>query len=284
MSRKKTEEMILKMLMRLSLAVIIGVLLLIVWSVLSKGVPALKWSMISQEPKGGFYFGREGGILNAIAGSVYLAIGSTFLSLALGLPVALYMNVYLRKKRKTAESIRFFLDVLWGIPSIVYGAFGFAVMLWLGMRTSLLAGIFTVALFILPVMIRAMDEVFRTISTGLYEASYALGSTRSETAFRVILRQGMPGIVTAVLLAFGRSIGDAASVLLTTGYTDHVPTSLYQPAATLPLAVFFQLGSPLEEVKQRAYASAVVLTLIILLVSVTARLMTRKYDRTKITF
>jgi phosphate transport system permease protein len=284
MKKKKIEEAVFKFLMRLSAGIIIGVLLLIFYGILSKGLPVLSWSMLSEEPGGGFYFGKEGGILNAIAGSVYLAFGSTILALIIGLPVALFMNVFLKKYWKTVESFRFFLDVLWGIPSVVYGAFGFAVMIWMGMRTSLLAGILVVSFFILPVMIRTMDEVFRTISNGLYEAAYALGSTKRETAFRIILRQGMPGVVTAILLSFGRAIGDAASVMLTTGYTDHVPNSLNQPAATLPLAVFYQLGSPLEEVKQRAYAAAVVLTVIILLVSIFARLLTRKYDRNKISF
>jgi phosphate transport system permease protein len=87
-----------------------------------------------------------------------------------------------------------------------------------------------------------------------------------------------------VLLSFGRAIGDAASVLFTTGYTDHIPTSLGQPTATLPLSIFFQLSSPIEEVKSRAYASAVVLTVIILIVSVLARLYSKKYQKHKINF
>jgi phosphate transport system permease protein len=278
------EEKFFRGLMFISTNLIVIILLLIIFSILYKGLPSLSWEMIFQTPKGGFYFGKEGGILNAIIGSLYLSIGATLLAFIIGLPVALLMNVILVKHKRLINAIRFLLDLLWGIPSIVYGAFGFTIMIYLGIKTSLLAGIITVTLFIIPIMVRAMDEVLKTINIGLLETSLSLGSTHSETAFRVFLRQASPGLVTAVLLSFGRAIGDAASVLFTTGYTDHIPTSLGQPTATLPLAIFFQLSSPIEEVKNRAYASAVVLTVIILIISVLARLYSKKYQKNKINF
>lgn len=281
---KIIEERFFRVLMFISTILIVLVLLLIIFSILYKGLLSLSWEMISQNPKGGFYFGKEGGILNAIIGSLYLSIGATLLALAIGLPVALLMNVILVKRKKLINTIRFFLDLLWGIPSIVYGAFGFSIMIYLGLKTSLLAGIITVTLFIIPIMVRAMDEVLKTVNTGLLEASLSLGSTQSETAYKVFLRQASPGLVTAVLLSFGRAIGDAASVLFTTGYTDYIPTSLNQPTATLPLAIFFQLSSPMEEVKNRAYASAVILTVIILIISVLARMYSKKYQKNKINF
>jgi phosphate transport system permease protein len=135
----------------------------------------------------------------------------------------------------------------------------------------LLAGILVLTLLELPIMVRAMDEVIRTMPIELAEASYALGATRLETALKVIVRQALPGIVTAILLAFGRGIGDAASVLFTAGYTDRLPDSLLRPAASLPLAVFFQLGTAIPEVQQRAYASALILTAIVLMVSLGSR-------------
>jgi len=278
------EEKFFRILMFISTNLIVMMLLLIIISILYKGLPSLSWEMISQTPKGGFYFGKEGGILNAIIGSLYLAVGSTVLAVVIGLPVALLMNVILVKHKKLIDAIRFLLDLLWGIPSIVYGAFGFSIMIYLGIQTSLLAGIITVTLFIIPIMVRAMDEVLKTIHIGLLETSLSLGSTHSETAFRVFLRQASPGLVTAILLSFGRAIGDAASVLFTTGYTDNIPTSLSQPTATLPLSIFFQLSSPIEEVKNRAYASAVVLTVIILIISVLARLYSKRYQKHKINF
>lgn len=281
---RKTEELIMVGLMRFAVIFIAAVLLMIIFSIFYRGFPALSWEMISQSPKGGFYYGKGGGVLNAIIGSMYLAVGATLLAMAIGLPVALYMNVFIRRRQRLVHAIRFFLDLLWGVPSIVYGAFGFSIMIFLGMRTSLLAGIITVALFILPIMIRAIDEVLHGVSKGLYEASLSLGSTRTQTAYKVFIRQALPGIVTAVLLSFGRAIGDAAAVLFTTGYTDHIPTSLNQPAATLPLAIFFQLSSPIKEVQDRAYAAAVILTIIVLIISVTARILSRRFEKHRIKF
>jgi len=284
MNFKKIEEKLFKVLMYLSTIIIAIALLSIIFSILIKGIPSLSWEMISQTPKGGFYFGKEGGILNAIIGSLYLAASSTILAVIIGLPVALYMNIHLSKHKKIVNTIRFFLDLLWGVPSIVYGAFGFSLMIYFGMRTSLLAGIITVTLFIIPIIVRAIDEVLKTVPNGLLEASLSLGATKSETAYKVFLKQCFPGVITAVLLSFGRAIGDAASVLFTTGFTDSIPTSLNQQAATLPLAIFFQLSSPVAEVKNRAYASAVVLTVIILIISVISRLLVRKYQKNKIKF
>jgi phosphate transport system permease protein len=192
------------------------------------------------------------------------------------------MNVNLHKNTKLTNTIRFLLDVMWGIPSIVYGAFGFTFMIYFGMHSSLLAGIFTVTLFIIPIMIRSIDEVLVSVPKGLMEASYSLGSTKSETSYKVFLKQCISGVTTAVLLSFGRAIGDAASVLFTTGYTDHMPTSLSQPTATLPLAIFFQMSSPIAEVKERAYASALILTLIILIISIVSRIISTRYQKHKI--
>lgn len=281
---KNAEESFFRVLMFFSTVIIVVALLLIIISILYKGLPALSWSMVSEVPAGGFYFGREGGILNAIVGSLYLAGGATFLAVIIGLPLALFINVHLVFHKRLVNGIRFLLDLLWGIPSIVYGAFGFAIMSFFGIRVSLLAGIFTVTLFIVPIMVRAMDEALKVVPRGLLESSLSLGSTHAETAYRVFFRQCLPGLSTAVLLSFGRAIGDAASILFTAGFTDYIPTSLYQPTATLPLAIFFQLSSPIPEVQERAYASAVVLVFIILVVSILARILSNRYQKHKINF
>lgn len=281
---QKIEERFFRTLMVVSTFFILAVLAIIIYSIFEKGISSMSWEMISQRPKGGYYYGKGGGILNAILGSLVLAFGSTLLAFIIGLPVALFINVFLIRHRKMTAVIRFLLDLVWGIPSIVYGAFGFTLMILLGLQTSLLAGILTVTLFILPIMIRSMDEILMTVPIGLQEASYSLGSNSSETAFRIMTRQTISGIITAVLLSFGRAIGDAASVLFTAGYTDHLPNGLLEPVATLPLSIFFQLSSPVPEVQDRAYASALVLTLIILLVSLFSRGLGKRYHKTKINF
>lgn len=281
---RKIEESIFKVLMIISTYFILLILALIIFSIFEKGIKSISWEMLSEIPSGGYYYGKGGGILNAILGSLSLAFGATFLAFIIGLPVALYMNVFLVQRKKLVGVIRFILDLVWGIPSIVYGAFGFSMMIFLGIQTSLLAGMLTVTLFILPIMIRSMDEVLRTIPVGLMEASYSLGSNKSEVAFKIFTRQSVSGIITAILLSFGRAIGDAASVLFTAGYTDNLPNSLMEPVATLPLSIFFQLASPVPEVQNRAYASALVLTMIILIVSVFSRRLGKRYHKTKINF
>ena len=267
------------MLMIGSTLIIISLLGMILVTIVIKGLPTMSWAMISQTPKGGFYLGKEGGILNAIVGSFYLAGGATALALLLSLPIVLYLNLYSKKNSWFVAFTRFSFDVLWGVPSIVYGAFGFTLMLFLGLGTSLLGGIIAVSFLVLPIMVRAMDEVIKMMPDELLEASYALGATRLETAVKVVIRQALPGILTAVLIAFGRGIGDAASVIFTAGFTDRIPTSVMQPAATMPLAIFFQLGTPFSEVQERAYASALILTIMILIISLISRFLTKRYTK-----
>jgi phosphate transport system permease protein len=281
---QKIEERFFQVMMFLSTLFILIILAIIIYSIFEKGIRSISWEMLTSEPSGGYYYGKEGGILNAILGSLALAFGATVIAFIIGLPVALYLNVFLIRHKKVTGVVRFLLDLVWGIPSIVYGAFGFTLMIYLGLQTSLLAGTLTVSLFILPIMIRSMDEILRTIPIGLQEASYSLGSNKSETAFKILTRQSVSGIITAILLSFGRAIGDAASVLFTAGYTDHIPNGLLEPVATLPLSIFFQLSSPVPEVQERAYASALVLTVIILLVSLFSRGLGKRYHKTKINF
>jgi phosphate transport system permease protein len=221
-------------------------------------------------------------VLNAIVGSLYIGLGSTLIAILIGAPAALYINVHLVTNKKAQNVVRYLLDALWGIPPIVYGAFGFTLMLFVGMNSSLIAGIITVALLISPIMVRTFDDVLSTIPKGLHEASLALGSTRSEMAFKVMFKQGFSGFITAVLLSFARGIGDAAAVLFTAGYTDLIPVTLDEPAATLPLAVFFQLGSPIPEVRERAYASAAILTILILIISLASRSLSHRYTKSNV--
>jgi len=277
--RRRWEERIVRALMLASMLAVLAGLALIVGIITAKGARALNWAMISQIPKGGYYLGKEGGMLNAITGSLALAFGATALACLLAFPVCLFLQHDYSGRTKLASVVRTSLDLLWGIPSIVYGAFGFTVLLYLGMRASLLGGIIALTLVELPIMARAMEEAVRLVPMELKEASYAIGGTRWETMRKVVLRQALPGILTAVLLAFGRGIGDAASVLFTAGYTDSMPRSLLEPVASLPLAVFFQLGTPFPEVQSRAHASAFILLVIVLLVSVIARLLSARTSR-----
>ena len=272
MKKRKLEENIFKGLMIVSLLLVFAALAGIILVVAVKGLSSLNLSMIIETPKGGYYLGKEGGIANAIVGSLYLMAGATISAFIISLPAALALQKeYL--SRRFADFTRLILDILWGTPSIVYGAFGFVIMVFLGMRASLLGGIVVLTLLIIPIMIRAMDEAIRLVPFELKEMAYALGTTRAETTLAVVLKQSLPGIFTAVILAFGRGIGDAASVLFTAGYTDEIPTSLFDPVASLPLAVFFQIGTPVPEVQARAYAAALILLFIVMLINIIARIL-----------
>lgn len=281
MKLKFIEEKAMRIVMIITTMLLFFFVISILYTIISKGWNALTWEMISELPKGGYYIGGEGGLLNAIMGSLYIVTASTIIGLTISIPVVFYLNVYLSRKSKIASAARLSFDILFGIPSIVYGAFAFTLMIFFGLKTSLLGGIIVVTLLIIPIFIRSMDEVARTMPREIIDASLSLGATKWET-IKVVVRQIAPGIATATLLSIGRAIGDAAAVMFTAGYTDSIPTSLSQPAATLPLAVFFQLSSPIEEVQERAYGAALILTIIVLILSILGRIITNRFSRNRI--
>lgn len=279
--KRLLKEKIAKKAMQLSGIIITGSLFFIIGTILYKGLPYLSWEMISQVPQGGFYIGKEGGILNAILGSLYLAGVSTALATLIGTPISIFLNIYLKSGSFLERSSKLLFDVLFGIPSIVYGAIAFSLMVWMGIRASLLGGIITITLLTIPIVVRTIDELLKTIPVDLKHVTFSLGATRWELA-QVFLKYIRPGIFTAILLAFGRAIGDVAGVLLTTGFSDNLPKYIDEPAATLPLAIFFQLSSPIPEVQGRAYASALVLTFIILIIVICTHLLASKQQKHKV--
>ncbi|MEG2163621.1 MAG: ABC transporter permease subunit [Bacteroidales bacterium] len=281
MKLKFIEDKVFRILMIISMLIVFGFLSSILITILKNGWPAMSWDMITKLPGGGFYIGKEGGVLNAIVGSLYIVGSSTVMGLIISIPIVFFINIYLKKESKLASITRLSFDVLYGIPSIVYGAFAFTIIIFFGLRTSLLGGIIVITLLIIPIFVRSIDEVARQLPKDLLDATYSLGATRFE-AIKVAIRQIMPGVATATLLSIGRAIGDAAGVMFTAGFTDSIPTSLNQPAATLPLSIFFQLSSPTPEVRERAYAAALLLTIIVLILSIIGRMITYRFSKNKI--
>ena len=278
--KRLRKEKIAKLLMQFSGILITGSLFFIIGTILYKGLPHLTLDMITQTPKGGFYIGKDGGILNAILGSLYLAGLSTLLAVLIGIPICIYLNIYVKKGSALAKAAKLIFDVLFGIPSIVYGAIAFSIMIWLGVRASLLGGVITITLLTIPIVVRTLDELLQTIPAELNQITKSLGATRWESA-KVMLSYIKPGLFTAILLAFGRAIGDVAGVLLTTGFSDNIPVYLDEPTATLPLAIFFQLSSPIPEVQGRAYASALILTFIILSIVICTQYLASKQRKNR---
>lgn len=278
MLTRQAREQVARKVMGLALVCLLGLFLLVAGAVVFRGLPHLSWAMLTTPPGADYYRGGSGGIANALTGTLWLGLGASTLSLIISLPAALGLQRPYASRRIQALS-QVVLDILWGTPSIVTGTFAFTLMVYLGLRASLLAGIATLTLVMVPVMVRAMSEALASVPRDLQIQALALGATRSESMLRVTLRQARPALATGFLLAFGRGIGDAASLMFTAGYSDHLPSSVMDPVASLPLSVFYQLATPDPQVQARAYASALVLLLLVLAVAWLSRLLAHRFSR-----
>jgi phosphate transport system permease protein len=277
LNKRKLEETIFKVLMVASLCVVLGSLVLVFGLVTWNGATSLNIEMITQTPTPsppGVPPG--GGILNAIVGSIILSLPATAFASLVALGIALYLQSDFMHPR-IADIVRFMLDVLWGIPSIIYGIFCLMIMIAIGMSSSVLVGMIALTLLEIPIITRSMDEAIKLVPIGLKEGSYSLGSTKFETAWRVVRRQAFPGILAGILLGLGRGIGDAASILFTAGFSNRIPTSLFDSTAALPTMIYNLYSSPLG--LQKAFAAAFILLVIVLIVSVLSRLLTRRFKR-----
>lgn len=274
---KFIEENIFRMLMWLSVGIVLLVVLSIVWTIFVKGFGSISWEMIFQVPGQNWNTSDDGGFLNAILGSLMVVAPATVLAMFISVPVVFYMNLYRRRSNWLSYLARLVYDVLYGIPSIVYGAFAFMVMVMVGMRASVLGGIIVSTLLIIPMFIRSGDEISKSVPDDMIDAAYSLGATKLET-LRVVLKQVLQGMATATLLAVGKAIGDAAAVMFTAGFSDSVADSLSSPTATLPLAIFNWITMP-DPFPGRAYAAALVLTVLVLILSLGGRWITNHFTK-----
>lgn len=278
LNKRNFEEAFFKIIMIISVAIVISSLFIIVGLVVINGAASLSIEMVTQTSSGGYYLGKEGGILNAIIGSLLLALPATGLAFLIGIGIALYLQRDFTHPN-VSGFIRLTLDILWGIPSIVYGIFCLMIMVYLGIGSSLIAGIFALTLLELPIITRYMDESIKMVPYSLKEGAYSLGSTKFETAVKVVRKQAFPGILAGVLLGLGRGIGDAASILFTAGFTDRIPGSLFDSTAALPTMIFHLYSSPIPSVRQKAYAAAFILLMIVLFISIISRLISKKVTK-----
>ena len=279
MNRRNLEEKIFLGLMLASVFIVMGSLIFIVTVVVFNGIPSLSLEILIQNSEGGFYLGAGGGFLNAIVGSLLLALPATGLAFLVGITIALYLQKdFLRPS--IANFVRLCLDILWGVPSVVYGVFCLTIMIVVGMAGgSLLFGILALTLLEIPIITRCIDESIKMVPIGLKESAYSLGSTKFETAVKVVRKQAMPGIIAGVLLGFGRGIGDAASILLTVGDSNYFPSSISDQTAALPTMILNLVSMPDQVVQNKAYAVAFVLLMIVLLISVITRYLTKKSSK-----
>jgi phosphate transport system permease protein len=279
LNKRNLEEKIFLGLMLVSVFIVMGSLLLIVSVIVINGAPSLSIEILTQTSEGGFYLGAGGGFLNAIVGSLLLALPATGLAFLISITIALYLQKDFIKPR-TSNFIRFCLDILWGVPSVVYGVFCLTIMIAIGMTGgSLIFGILALTLLEIPIITRSIDESIKMIPSGLKESAYSLGSTKFEMAVKVVRKQAMPGIIAGVLLGFGRGIGDAASILLTVGDSNYYPSSIFDQTAALPTMILNLVSMPDQSVQNKAYAVAFVLLMIVLLISIITRYLTKKSSK-----
>lgn len=274
---KFIEEKVVKALMWVSVSLVILVVASIICTIFVKGFGSLSWDMVTKVPGRNWNTTDDGGFINAIWGSVIVVAPATLIAMVVSIPVVFYMNLYRRRSNWLSYVARLAYDVLYGIPSIVYGAFAFMIMVMVGMRASVLGGIIVSTLLIIPMFIRNGDEISKSVPDDMIDAAYSLGATKWET-LKVVVRQVLPGMATATLLAVGKAIGDAAAVMFTAGFSDSMATSLSSPTATLPLAIFNWVTMP-DPFPGRAYSAALVLTVIVLILSLGGRWITNHFTK-----
>jgi len=250
----------------------IGFFALIVGHVLVKGMANINWEFLTAYPA---RMGREGGIFPTIIGTLVLTGAALLIAVPLGIAAAVYLSEY-TKGGPGIKIIRSAIESLAGIPSIIYGLFGFAFLVtFLRMGFSVLSGAITLALMILPIIIRTTEEAIRTVPDDYRQASLALGATRWQTTSQVVLPAALPGIITAVMLASGRAVGETAAVWLTAGGALKLPLSLHDPTRPMTLHLYYLAAEGLS--LERSYATAAVLLILVLAVYTLAIFLRQKY-------
>jgi phosphate transport system permease protein len=251
----------------------VAVLLIILGYVVWRGAPAINLAFFTQRPLP--YGDVGGGVFPAIAGTVTMLLLASLIALPLGLGSAIYLSEYGRGP--LASAVRFSLDVLAGMPSIVIGVFVWAL---LGRQVvgqySAIAGAAALAIIMVPIVTRTVEEILRLVPDSLREASLALGVPRWKTILRVVLPTARAGVVTGVMLSLARAGGETAPLLLTALGNQFFSADLLQPMASLPVQIYNYAVSPYDDWHTKAWGSALVLVLVVGTLSLVTRLATRK--------
>ena len=252
----------------------IGVMILILFQILKEGLPVLHLRFFLDSPRS---MGREGGIFSTIIGTLALTVVAIIFATPLGVGTAIFLREYTRESRMS-RLIRFGTDCLAGIPSIIFGLFGFVFfVITLNMGWSILSGGLTLAAMILPTIISTTEEAIKAIPYSLREVSYSLGGTRWQTVTRAVLPNAVPGIFTGIILSVGRSIGETAAVILTAGSSLIIPTSLFSPSRTM--AVHFYILAREGISMEMAYGTGATLILLVLAINIVANWFLNRYIR-----
>lgn len=253
-----------------------GVMILILFQILSDGLPILHLQFFLESPRS---MGREGGIFSTLIGTVALTFVAILFATPLGVGTAIFLREYTRES-KVSRLIRFGTDCLAGVPSIIFGLFGFVFfVIYLKMGWSILSGGLTLAVMILPTIICTSEEAIKTIPYSYREVSYSLGGTKWQTVTRAILPNALPGIFTGIILSVGRSIGETAAVILTAGSSLVMPTSLSSPIRTM--AIHFYILAREGISMEMAYGTGAALILLVLFINIIANGLLNRYIHKK---
>jgi phosphate transport system permease protein len=245
-----------------SALLVVAILGIILYYIIANGVPAISWEFLTEPPKN---LGREGGIYPAIVGTIYLVVGAILLSLPLGVGAAIYFTEYTREGFLT-KAMRAGSDLLNSTPSIVFGLFGFAfLVVYLKLGISMLAGQITLALMVLPTIVRTTEESLKNVPAEVRHGSLALGATKWQTIQKVVLPQAIPGILTGIILSIGRAAGETAPIMFTAVVFSQrfLPTSLTEPVMSLTYHLFI-LSTNVPGAEAKQYGTALILLLLVL--------------------
>jgi phosphate transport system permease protein len=249
-------------------------MILILLQILREGLPVLRLDFFLESPK---EMGREGGIFSTIVGTAGLTLVAIVVGAPLGVGTAIFLREYTRES-KTSRMIRFGTDCLAGVPSIIFGLFGFVFfVIRLNMGWSILSGGLTLAAMILPTIISTAEESIKAIPSSYREVSHSLGGTKWQTITRVVLPGALPGIFTGILLSVGRSIGETAAVILTAGSSLVMPTSLFSPIRTMSVHFYILAREGIS--MERAYGTGAALILFVLVINMIAQWLINRYIR-----
>ncbi|MEO0292799.1 MAG: ABC transporter permease subunit [candidate division WOR-3 bacterium] len=279
MKLRKLEELFFKILIRASVLLVIFPLLSIISIVLLKGGKVLisdpKILITTPGPK--YLLGGKGGFVHAILGSLYLVIPATLIASVIGLGIAVFLQPDYSTP-KISELIRMILDILWGIPSIVYGVFVLTILIFIQGKGCLFAGIPALTLLELPIITRYIDEALIAVPVELKNATYSIGANKFETLL-MVSKYALSGIVAGILIGMGRGIGDAASIIFTSGTSNTIPKGLFDSVTALPIIIFQQASSCYPSVREHAYAAAFILVVIVGILNLTSRFLTKHFSK-----
>ena len=261
MYKKHPKAVALRILVTTAAALTVLVLFSLVFYILIKGIPNLKPSLFEWK-----YTSKNASMMPAIINTITMVLMTLLIAVPFGIGSAIYLTEYAKRGNKVVPVIRMTTETLSGIPSIVYGLFGYmAFVRWLDWGYSLMAGIITLAIMILPLIMRTTEEALLAVPDGYREGSYGLGAGRLRTIFRVVLPSAMPGILSGVILGVGRIVGETAALIYTAGSVTGVPDSLMSSGRTLAVHMYALLSEGLYT--DEAYATAVVLLVLVFIIN-----------------